>query len=359
MNVIEANPHGFSSSFIDPYTFSGMMLVVNCTGLGGAGALCAYHFVRERRARLLAPTAAARRSVDLYWPVRDTDLLALHQAHPETIATLNLGKRLLEDALVTPEEFYPRQNLVEAICAMRTLLREAKARREGKTRRSLLDDRRSNRASNRHLSAAEEAALVRTLRLGEEKSVALEWTVQDMVEDLALLYNTLAARASQDSQQQQQAQQQAGGGGSGGNNEHARFERMQSAFDGFSDSLRAKQLDRALMHPYKRDLLAKLLSIKTILTAGNPNFVYGERPPFTPSVLLPALDAPPPQPQQQQSQAQQAQAQASPASQHLASPQQASRRLDRSSWNHSQMEHEVKIRIDAPSLLHPSDGDYL
>jgi hypothetical protein len=290
MSVIEADIHGFVSSFIDPHTFSGMMLLVNCVGLGAAGLLCGYHALRARLAQLVAPRGTV---VDLYWPVVDADLWALHKAVPELLSTLNAGKKLLDDARGSAEEFYPRARLLEAIQSMRTLLYEAKARREGKSTtqggRSLLDDRarQRQRASNRALTKAEEAELRRLLRLGEHKALALEWTLQDMVEDLALLYNTLAARAG------------AGAGGGGAEKDSSsiaslaaatpvgqaapgsRVERMQHALDGFADSLAAKQLDQALMHPYKRDYLARMLTIKAICTAGgNTNFVHAERPPW-------------------------------------------------------------------------------
>jgi hypothetical protein len=292
MSVIEADIHGFVSSFIDPHTFSGMMLLVNCVGLGAAGLLCGYHALRARLAQLVAPHRGT--VVDLYWPVVDADLWALHKAVPELLSTLNAGKKLLDDARGSAEEFYPRARLLEAIQSMRTLLYEAKARREGKSTtqggRSLLDDRarQRQRASNRALTKAEEAELRRLLRLGEHKALALEWTLQDMVEDLALLYNTLAARAGAG----------AGGGAQKDSSSSSiaslaaatpvgqavpgsRVERMQHALDGFADSLAAKQLDQALMHPYKRDYLARMLTIKAICTAGgNTNFVHAERPPW-------------------------------------------------------------------------------
>jgi hypothetical protein len=268
MNVIEANPDGFSSSFIDQYTFSDMMLIVNLFGLFGAGVLVSYHAFQERR-----PRHGGR---DIYWPVRETDLISLHQAHPEMIASLNGGKRLLEEGLNTPEEFYPRQNLLDAVNGMRTLLQEAKARREGKLRRSLLDDRKK-RPSNRQLTRAEELDLLASLKLGEEKSRALEWTLQDMVEDLSLLYNTITARVKSAS-------------GTGGlDQELARFDRIQGSFEGFSSDLSIKSKERALMHPLKRDFLAKLLVLKGLVSTGNENFVYGERPPWSAPNYMPPL----------------------------------------------------------------------
>ena len=140
------------------------------------------------------------------------------------------------------------------------------ARREGKHRRSILDDRRVARPSNRALTLAEERELVRIQRLGEEKSVALEWTLQDMVEDLALLYNTLSARAAKANASGGAAQ---GKDASASDREAARLQRMSAALLGFSESLHAKSLQLALMHPVKRDFLAKMLAIKALVSSGN------------------------------------------------------------------------------------------
>lgn len=272
MNVIEADPDGFSSSFIDQYTFSDMMLVVNLVGLGCAGLLCLYQSFEERR-----PKHGGR---DIYWPARETDLLALHLARPEMLVALNTGKRMLEEGMNTPEEFYPRQKLLDAVNAMRTLLAEAKLRREGKLRRSILDDR-SRRPSHRQLTRAEELELISTLKLGEDKARALEWTLQDMVEDLSLLYNTITARVKA----------AAGDGTTGLQQELHRFERIQSSFEGFADSLTAKSHERALMHPLKQDFLAKMLVVRGIVMTGNENFNYGERPPWgEPKFLPPIID---------------------------------------------------------------------
>jgi hypothetical protein len=203
---------------------------------------------------------------DIFWPVRETDLLALQAARPEMIASLNTGKRLLEEGMNTPEEFYPRQNLLDAVNAMRTLLQEAKARREGNTRRqrSALALDRVKRPSHRQLTRAEELELIEQLKVGEEKSRALEWTLQDMVEDLALLYNTITARVRPGSSDQ----------------ELARFDRIHSSLSGLAENLAEKSRERAMMHPAKRDFLAKMLVLKGLLAAGNENFIYGERPPW-------------------------------------------------------------------------------
>lgn len=88
---------------------------------GGAAALNA-----ADAAVLSAIRSQASLMCDGAWPTVPSDLVALYATHPEMISTLNLGKRLLEEALTTPEEFYPRANLLEAINAMRTLLQEAK-----------------------------------------------------------------------------------------------------------------------------------------------------------------------------------------------------------------------------------------
>lgn len=280
MNVTEANASGFSSSLIDQYTFSYMMLVVNLVGFGFALMLILRWAILERRSK--------HGGRDIYWPVRETDLVSLHAAHPEMIACLNAGKRLLEESVDTPEEFFPRQNLLDAVENMRTLLAEAKARREGRARRSLLDDRaQSRRPTHRQMTREEEAELIAILKLGEEKSRALEWTLQDMVEDLALLYNTITARVKLSADI---GDAPVGGGGGGSlDRELARFDRIQDAFEGFASNLRDKSKDRALMHPFKRDYLAKMLVMKAMVTVGNENFVYGERPPWSAPQRLPPL----------------------------------------------------------------------
>ena len=208
--------------------------------------------------------------------------------------------------------------------------------------------------------------MVRVQRLGDEKSVALEWTLQDMVEDLALLYNTLSARAAKDvAPAAAAAAAGAAGGGGGGDQqdrEAARFDRMQVALSGFADALHAKQLQLTLMQPAKRDFLAKMLAIKGIVTAGNANFVYGERPPWAAPVFLPPLDAPLSSPQQYQQQP--ANAGGLPvgrvASWHQAAPQLQQLQQEQ----HWQPRHpapsalDIRIRVDAPQLpIEDSDED--
>lgn len=193
------------------------------------------------------------------------------------------------------------------------------ARREGKVHRSLLlDDRRVGaRPLHRSLTKSEEAELARVARLGEERSRALEWTLQDMVEDLALLYNTMSARAAKDLAA-------SGGAATVAAASQARLERMSGSLAGFSESLASKQLQCAMMHPAKRALLAKMLAIKALLSAGNESFVYGERPPWAQPVLLPPLEGA----AQQQQQGEEKE-------------------------NQPPNQEDVRIRMDAP-LLRPS-----
>ena len=156
----------------------------------------------------------------------------------------------------------------------------------------------------------------RVARLGEERSRALEWTLQDMVEDLALLYNTMSARAAKDLAA-------SGGAATAAAASQARLERMSGPLAGFSESLASKQLQCAMMHPAKRALLAKLLAIKALLSAGNESFVYGERPPWAQPVFPPPLEGDP------------------AAAQHA------------ENGNQSPNQEDVMIRMDAP-LLRPS-----
>jgi len=297
MNVIEANPVGFVSSFIDPNTFSAMMLLVNMVGIGGGAVVILYVLTRGKMAQARALVAGSAVSIDLFWPVSEMDLWALHKAVPELLSTLNAGKKLLDDARGTAEEFYPRQHLLEAVNAMRTLLHESKQRREGRMKghRSSSSsatsalERARHRPSNRALTAAEEVELRRLLRLGEAKAVALEWTLQDMIEDMALLYNTLTARAGGEKASSSSAAAMASSSAAGSAAAGSRVERMRAALTGFSESLSAKQLDRALMHPYKRDFLARMLALRGIVAAGNDKFVFGERQGWAPPIE-PVLD---------------------------------------------------------------------
>lgn len=173
--------------------------------------------------------------------------------------------------MVVPDALFPTQPLLDAVHTMRALLSDAKARREGRARTLVVAERRPRQ---RQLTAEEQAAMTVSLRRGELVSRALEYTMQDMVEDLALLYNTVTTRISRAQPVTTRA-------------DAHRVERIAAATAGFATDLKDKHRHRALMHPYKRDLLAKLMVVKSLLTAGNADFVYGQRPPWSAPVCPP------------------------------------------------------------------------
>jgi len=125
------------------------------------------------------------------------------------------------------------------------------------------------------------------IHLGLTKSACLEWTLQDLVEDLSLIHNSLRIQTTNGQTLQQQQQQEEDG-----KEEEDRQRQQQhdphsypsSALCpipfGFSSSLHGKFSSRRLVHPVKHDWLHRLLAMRAIIDRGNQNFVYGERPTF-------------------------------------------------------------------------------
>src|SRR5690349_7022309 len=79
INLIAVKPHAFNGSFIDAYAFSDMVLLWIVVGIAVGDMLVSYWPFDGRVKR--------HGERVIYWPVRETDLVALNAAPPEMIAS--------------------------------------------------------------------------------------------------------------------------------------------------------------------------------------------------------------------------------------------------------------------------------
>jgi len=273
------------SAFLVATTLSRILLVANCIGLGCFVIFCVYALVSKEP-----------------WPTTEKDLLDVVQTSPQIINVLNNAKQLLQDAETAPAEFFPRKPISDAITEMRALLRETKRRRQATQHADGYDNDINAINSNAHsaLSSSNEGIRARQRVMGmgmgmgrgapngqqrsngvgnggdndvtrnsladrlaklreerkKERAMVLEWTLQDMTEDLALLHTSHSSQFAS----------------LAGDQEVKRYERMQDALSGLRETLARKSDDRILMKPEKKQLLQKLLVLRGLL---GEQFVYG------------------------------------------------------------------------------------
>lgn len=143
------------------------------------------------------------------WPVTERDVEALLEKDVEMLRLLNEGKRAVDDSAECPGEFVSKRDLGELIRG--------------------LDRHRRSALARDHL---------------------LAWTLQDMTEELALIY--------ENSQQLSLLPNEG----------------LEGALEGLHDAMRQKQFDRLLLHPAKARALGRLAALRALL---GDDYVYGDR----------------------------------------------------------------------------------
>mmetsp|Transcript_42108 Transcript_42108/g.82712 ORF Transcript_42108/g.82712 Transcript_42108/m.82712 type:complete len:690 (-) Transcript_42108:60-2129(-) len=208
------------------------------------------------------------------WPTVPVDVEHLAIRYPECVSAINESKQLIHWSASTAHEFYPRYHLVELIQTIRALMKrhcnsdnsanwqldcmaakkyakqsadEKKQRKVGGVTRSLSS-----------LSADNTQSLLDRIYL-------IEWTLQDLSEDLASLHHHLKTEAG--------AQQS-------GPARTARLERLRGKIEGMRESMVEKKHQFILVRPEARLLVQKLLVLRGLL---GQDISAGTRAPWDPN----------------------------------------------------------------------------
>ncbi len=181
------------------------------------------------------------------WVTSEADILDICVGNSELLTVFNTGKLLLKEALFTPSEFFPRYKIRELVNVLKRYHSEFHtkiARARGGEELPLV------RFTPKEL-AMDPAKARELLEKRQDKGLALEWSVEDTLEDLMHLYSVMRHTLS--------ALDDADGV------ESSKFQLMHNCLRGFGSSLKRKNYDRTLMRPEKHMLIRKLLVLRFML----------------------------------------------------------------------------------------------
>eukprot|EP00823_Brevimastigomonas_motovehiculus_P003704 TRINITY_DN2293_c0_g1_i1.p1 TRINITY_DN2293_c0_g1~~TRINITY_DN2293_c0_g1_i1.p1 ORF type:complete len:842 (+),score=222.09 TRINITY_DN2293_c0_g1_i1:110-2635(+) len=243
---------GAKSSFFEGNGLFSLLMTINIGVMCLALALIIYLlFIRPNHA---------------VWPITMTHVHEISLANPDLLTSVNIAKRLLEDARIAPKDFFPRHLVKEAINIIRTTI--AQLREQQSINKQEKDEAFRKEQMWRVLQLpkprTKEVEREALMQRGRQAAILLERMLMDLVEDLALLYQQLQLHARDRNKDEQ---------------ERAHNERLQESLSGFGESLERRHFDRLLMKREKCQLIDRLMVLGGLL---GDDFLHGTREEWKP-----------------------------------------------------------------------------